>query len=444
MTLSGIPAAAVLVVGGGPAGAGLALALRRAGVGPVVIATGPPSHAPFRVGESASPGVAALLERLGLCGDLGRLGHLPCYGNLSVWGGAEPVLDSFRSRGSGRHGWHLDRAAFDRWLLDQARERGAQVLETGRLETITPEEGGGWWRARFGSGSSASPGPGSVGRGSITWRQGEAAVEVRARVVADCSGRGAVVATRLGVGATRVDRMLAVAAMVDAPDESDVPHELRVPNVPDGDGMEAEGRGTLRGLSLIEAVADGWWYAARVPGGKIVLTLMTDSDCMAATGVRRPVAFVAAWQATEQMRRLVPLPAGKYMATAVFPAPSRYLAQACGAGWIAVGDALIGMDPLTAAGIDGALDDAVAAADTIVRWFGATSAAACVDASRAYSHRADYSLRRYLNERCITYRREPRWRDRAFWQRRSFMDQGARPPDTHHQGPDRPLEPGFS
>jgi flavin-dependent dehydrogenase len=208
-------------------------------------------------------------------------------------------------------------------------------------------------------------------------------------------------AARLGVATHKLDRLVAVAAVVE----------------------DSEPEDALSGLSLIEAVAEGWWYAARIPGNRYMLTLMTDSDQLTKSDLRQPQQFLAAWQATEQLQHWVPPPKNaleqkNVSAPAIFPAPTRYLSQACGAGWIAAGDALIGMDPLTAAGIDGALDDALAAAETILRWLSATSGADCMEAAHTYSHRAEESLRRYLMERRIMYRREQRWRDRLFWQRR--------------------------
>ena len=52
--------------------------------------------------------------------------HAPCFANRSVWGSNEPRM-SEALRQPDSHGWHLDRAAFDRLLLDEAVARGAQL-----------------------------------------------------------------------------------------------------------------------------------------------------------------------------------------------------------------------------------------------------------------------------------------------------------------------------
>lgn len=365
----------VLVAGGGPAGAALALALRRRGVARVAVAPGPASSAPFRIGESASPDTPLLLARLGVSDDLATQGHLPCHGNLSLWGDRVPVQDDFFTRGRGC-GWHLDRAAFDRGLLDAAAAAGATILPAGAVHTVASGPDG--WRVGFSHG------------GTVT-----------ARVVADCTGRSTAVAARLGVRRRRIDRLAAAAVMLPA------------------------GDAPLRGLSLIEAAPDGWWYAARIPGDRVVLALTTDSDILAERGLHHGPVFHAAWAATTEIRRHVPLP-GHSPAVAVFPAPGQFLPQACGPGWIAVGDALTAMDPLTAAGINGALDDALAAAETVAVWLGATSHADCIDAAAAYSQRANATLQRYLTERRQMYGREGRWPASPFWRRRH----GAASPDA--------------
>jgi flavin-dependent dehydrogenase len=214
---------------------------------------------------------------------------------------------------------------------------------------------------------------------------------ISARVVVDAAGRGSPLATGLGVGRRRLDELVALAAMaMPAPD------------------------GGLVGQSLVEPFAHGWWYAAPLPDGRAILTLMTDSDLVRELGLTEPGAFHGAWAATDELRRLVP-PPGKPMTPAVFAAHSSVIDRAAGPGWLAVGDALIGFDPLTSSGMAGALDDALAAADTIAAWL---SGAPPEDAGRAYGRRADSTFKRYMADRSRIYGLERRWPDSKFWLRR--------------------------
>jgi len=64
------------------------------------------------------------------------------------------------------------------------------------------------------------------------------------------------------------------------------------------------------------------------------------------------------------------------------------------------------------------LEDAIAAADTIVRLLTQPSNAEADGLRAAYTARADTMLRRYLDERRTIYSREKRWAQNTFWQRR--------------------------
>jgi flavin-dependent dehydrogenase len=360
----------VLVVGAGPAGSATAIALRRRGV-PSVLLLDKPSRLPFAIGESAAPGVGPLLARLGLPDRLEQRGHLPYHGNLSLWGGPEPLVDDFLRRGSGS-GWHLDRAAFDAWLRDAAVEAGASLWRPAELGSV--ERIGRHFRVEV-------------------W-QGEHARIVEATILIDASGRKTTLARRMGARVRRLDRLVAVAAL-----------------------FEPSAEFSFGSLSLVEPFADGWWYAAKLPSGRVVVTAMTDDDLARATKIRDPKSFEQALRATSLLGERLRPPAGEW-STAMISAVSQYIDRALGLGWIAVGDALMAFDPLTSSGIAGALDDAHAAADTVMAWFGARDGSDAAEAARAYVHRAESTLRRYLHERRVLYGREKRWPDRPFWSRR--------------------------
>ena len=364
-------------MGAGPAGAGVALALCRAGVPGVLLIDRPADPRPA-VGESAAPQVGALLRELGLPQALDTLGHAPYHGNLSVWGDSAPVAADFLLRGAG-HGWHLDRAAFDSWLRSAAVAAGAELLAPAAVDAISRSEAGGWRIAVR---------PAGDGRDRAATSGAFAA-----RVVVDASGRRAAVAARLGVRRHRLDRQIALVGHA-------------TPAYPE----------RLHGRAFIEAVADGWWYAARLPDGRAVVMLMTDADIGRDLDLKEPDRFRRAWAATRHLRELVPPVAQSRVH--VFSCATQYLEQVVGPGWIAVGDAMIGFDPLTASGIAGALGDALAAAGVILRWFAGDGAAAR-GAAADYARRADITLRRYLAERRDHYRAGSRWPDRQFWQRRT-------------------------
>ncbi len=354
----------VLILGAGPAGCATALGLLSAGIGKVLLVDRPLAL-PFHIGESATPDVGRLMARLGVETDLCRLGHRAAYGNLSRWGEGPPILDHFLSRGWD-HGWHLDRAAFDSWLRAAATGRGARLLRPATLTSILPYAKG--WRVTLN-------------------RSGH----ILARVVVDAAGRRAPLASRLGARRHRIDSLIALAVR-----------------------SEAKTCDRLAGLSVVEAFRDGWWYAAPLPGGGAIVTLMTDRDIAVARKFRNPEIFAQAWRQTEELALLV-LPPRDPPAVTIFPAFSGFIDRAAGPGWIAVGDALLAFDPLTSSGIAGALSDALSAVPVIVEELDTGKAD---DAARTYSRAADATLKRYLRERQNRYHAERRWSEAPFWARR--------------------------
>jgi flavin-dependent dehydrogenase len=316
-----------------------------------------------------------LLARLGVEPDLCRLGHRAYYGNVSRWGEGPPIHDHFLSRGWD-HGWHLDRGAFDCWLRAEATMRGAQLINPATLTSILPYGDG--WSVRV------------RGYGHIL-----------ARMVVDAAGRRAPLASRLGAQRHRIDALVALAVQ-----------------------SESKPSARLTGLSVIEAVRDGWWYAAPLPAGGAIVMLATDHDIAAERGFRNPKRFAQAWRETNELVRLAPVPCQPFSVT-IFPAFSSFINRAAGPNWIAVGDALAAFDPITSSGIAGALSDALRAVPVILAGLETGKAE---DAARSYSRSADATLRRYLSERQRRYATERRWPESAFWARRAGSG-----PDGHYR-----------
>jgi flavin-dependent dehydrogenase len=361
----------VLILGAGPAGSGLAIALKRAGVADVLLIDRP-SKRSFRMGESAAPGLGPLLRRLGLDDRLDSRGHRPCHGNLLLWGRPGLEAEDFMRRASGP-GWHLDREAFDLWLKAEAAAAGAELLSPAHLATVRRD--GDCWQADI--------------------RAASFNTEARTRWIVDATGRPAAIARRLGARLNRFDRLISLAVLTEPPESS---------------GFD--------GFSMVEGVEIGWWYAMRLPGGKAVVALMTDADLAREADLRSPGVFQRAWAETSEIGKLVP-PSDHPRCPVVFAAGTQFIDRAIAPGWFALGDALIALDPLSASGVTGALEDAVVAADTLLRLLDIPGRGEARDLRSTYAARANVTLRRYLVEHNAIYAREKRWRTSRFWQRRA-------------------------
>jgi flavin-dependent dehydrogenase len=344
--------------------------LKREGIGHVLLIDHP-SRRPSREGESAAPNLGSLLRQLGLDGCLERRGHRPCYGNRSVWSQGEPVVEDFMSRADGP-GWFLDRVTFDSWLRAEAVKAGAALLSPAQLGMARREHDE--WRVEI--------------------RVADRVLAAKSRWIVDTTGRPAAFARRSGAQLCRFDRLIGLAAL-----------------------GPPSGRPGFDGFTLVESVEIGWWYGARLPGGKSLVTLMTDADLANSADLFLPEAFGRAWAATTEISRFAP-PPREGPRPVVFAAGTQFIDRAIGPGWLALGDALMAFDPLSAAGITGALEDAIVAANTIAQLLDEADPGAARRLRRCYAARADSGLRRYMIERRAIYGRERRWRQSPFWQRR--------------------------
>jgi len=359
--------AEVVVAGGGPAGAAAALVLARLGRR-VLLAGGIEADA-FRVGEAVPPAVNPLLRDLGVLDRFLATAPLPCFGNVSVWGGDVPTVNDFIFDPNG-HGWHIDRVQFDQMLRVAARDHGADVFKDMRLTGAIRD--GTCWQVTL----------------TTAERQ---AVEIRCNWLIDATGRRAAVARRVGVRNQRDDRLVAFYARF---------RSTR--------GTDSDSR------TVIESDPDGWWYTALVPSGERVVALLTDADLIDHAEILTQAGFAQRLGASRFIRGVL----NSHQYEAVSPprgadAGTARLVQVTGDGWVAVGDAAIAFDPLSSQGILTSLFTGLRAGQAIDSILAGDSIGLHV-----YARRVDEIDRAYRHHRAAYYALESRWRDRLFWRRR--------------------------
>ena len=127
------------VVGGGPAGATVALSLVRRGWSVCLFES--TVFDGERYGETLPPEINPLLRELGVFDQFFALDPLESPGIVSAWGGLRHEQDYVcNPHGSG---WHVDRNRFDALLFRQAAAAGVKCFEHCRA-TVRRTESAGW------------------------------------------------------------------------------------------------------------------------------------------------------------------------------------------------------------------------------------------------------------------------------------------------------------
>lgn len=354
----------VFVAGGGPAGCAAALSLLR--VGRSVLLLEGDTKSGHRTGEILPPRARPVLEGLGLLERFQVQQHMPAPAMRCRWGTdlTHEVDLTFHPYGSG---WHLDRRAFDSMLLDAVRAHGGRVLRGASVRGLGWQSG--CWQVQ-------STGPGSPS-------------SVCAPVVIDATGRTRSVSRRLGARRLLVDSLV---GLVGIGETAFVPSAVQV-------------------VTLIEADEAGWWYAGRLPGGRVVAALMTDADLIPRGYERLRTFWRARLGRTVLVSRQWGLVAGPASLRVVAAGTGR-LAELAGPGWLAIGDAAMTFDPLSGQGICAALESGARSGLVADRMLSGEA-----QAHREHSSTAEATFRDHLHGRTHYYRQEKRF-NTAFWLRR--------------------------
>lgn len=359
--------AEVAVVGGGIAGAAACVALHRHGLRALWIAPNRGTDDAL-VGESLAPAAGPILAQLGLDRLLDGDRHRAANATFSAWGsnalGERNAI--VHLEGAGRV---LDRAGFEVDLTAAA----AAVAERRPTALTAAAAGSGTWRLALADGSTAVAG-----------------------FLVDASGRGSV-ASRALAKPHRDDRLVAACALLPHCDPTVEPTPA----------------------TLVEAVVDGWWYAALLPDGRLSLACFSDPDLLP-RGLSRDLD---AWRAligrTSHIARwIVDAGFGVMAPPRLYSAGTTWLDRVAGehhgAGWAAIGDAAAAFDPLSSHGMTTALWAAVRIGEAVPAWLAGDR-----QPLAGYARAVADGVTAFRTQRAAIYARERRFADSAFWKRRT-------------------------
>ena len=339
-------------MGGGPAGLAAAIFLAQAGVA-VRVVTWDNGNGD-KIGESLAPDSKPILQQLGVWEAFLDDNHLPCPGNRSSWGSATLTDYHFIGNPYGS-GWHLDRPRFESRLAQRARSLEVEIA-IGRIVPAV-ERSRGQWHLKILPDNR----------------------EIVVSFIIDATGRNSWFARHQGVKRCLDDRQIAIAAFLNPRD-----------------------RPIEDATSLVEAVEDGWWYSALLPDDRLAVFRATDPGW----DRHRWWQEVTATDYTSDRVRCY----SKNARITVVPANSSRLERSSGEGWLAIGDAAIAYDPLSAHGLTLALASARDATTAILT--GNSQAFA------AYDRRLQTAYHRYRQMRQQIYAIEQRWSQSPYWSRR--------------------------
>ncbi|MBR9762154.1 MAG: FAD-binding protein [Rhodobacteraceae bacterium] len=349
----------VAIIGGGPAGCAAALTLgKRPDIRTLLIERGDYSRA--KVGESLSPGVRSLLQYLGLWERFDREQRHSLMGNEAAWGSEDLGAMDFIFTLHGA-GWALDRRAFEAMLAEEAEAAGATLWRETSVGACT-------WHG-------------------TQWRIGTTRGAVTARYLLDAAGRTSGLSLAQGARRLRNDTLVALCAVLPR-------------------------AGRMAQVTRVEAVPEGWWYAAPLPSGAAMCCLFTDAGLSHAAGLADP----ARWsQALARTRHIAPLLRAEAPQVQVLPAFSGLLSDTNPAlPMVAAGDAAAARDPLSSSGIPNAMASGIQAARVAAdHLFGSGALAQGYRDSLLLDHQA------YLRAHWRTYRTETRWPEAPFWRFRA-------------------------
>lgn len=367
----------VCVVGAGPAGCVSAAHLAKAGLSVALLA--PRRETSVAAGETIPPAAVFILEEIaGQSLDLAEYGQLPWLGRRSAWG-SHDLHDHSALFDVQGHGWRIGRPALEDLLRALAQGAGVEVLDGWRLAPRAPTRCDGGWRLDVLD-------PGRKSR------------RLRAGTLIDASGRKACALRYLDDAGKRETFDQLVALVMDFP-------------------QHGGGPGDSDSTSLVEAVADGYWYSVLGPDDRRIVALYTDSDLLTPDAMREPKILLQKLQETVHMRAFLegcvlgnPLAKPRIRAASSSRRPT-----VAGDRWYAVGDAAMTYDPIGSQGIYTAMRLALEVSRSILR--------ESPRARKDFQDVADNVWDRYLFSLCECYfaaGAEGPWADRPFWRRRDL------------------------
>ena len=317
-----------IIIGGGPAGACAGAILGEYGHRVLIIER--EKFPRFHIGESLIPFTFQPLERIGMIPKMRASAFVKKYSVTFVQPDgrrSQPFYFFNRyDRGTIAQTWQVLRSEFDQMLLDNAREKGAEVREETTVKRMLMD------------------GDRVVGV-EVTDRAGQT-YELRARITLDCSGKEAFTSNRNG-WRMRDPYLNKIAVWT------------YYKNSKRGEGID-------EGDTTVAYVPDkGWFWHIPQHRGMTSVGIVAEGKYLTRDGVKDPKAIFHREVESNlwiKDRLSVGESTGDYYITSEYSRHSKYCAAP---GLLLVGDALAFLDPVFSSGVMLALKSGHLAAETV-------------------------------------------------------------------------------
>lgn len=365
----------VAIIGGGPAGCAVALSLHNA----LSLSDGAEDQVSINVfdagkkqsaaiGETIPPAATPLLYQLEIQHLINNSKHHECPGSMSLWGSDKAGYNDFLYTPIGK-GYHLDRAEFNRQILDVVVAKNITYYPDSSLSQLEAKEDK--FQLKFN-------------------KKNKQAFNFDADYVVDASGKSAVFARRLSVARNLLDEVISLCVIVETP-------------------------AGFTKTTLVEAVEDGWWYAASLPNKTMIISFCSDISRIKEANYLQQSVWIEAFCKTQLLSQHIP----KNILTDTMTihkrvAPSSILSQVTGKNWVAIGDAASSYDSVSSAGITKALQNGLSAGKALSQLILENSSSAMQD----YQNSVFHDFNQYAKLRYDIYKSETRFQSQPFWQRR--------------------------
>jgi flavin-dependent dehydrogenase len=373
------PVSDVCIVGGGPAGA--TVAIRLAGLGHRIDLIerypGPRPHP----GESLSDGILDVLGTLGIRDRLASAIGVRAAGAHLCWEDSR----AYHFRDTPR--WLLaDRTAVGQALLDTSRDRGVRIVQP--VTVLGVERRGAGWHVRTAGGGTVSG--------------------LTARFLVDATGRSGLLPGR------------------------------RRPTAPPTVGIYGELSGTAVSAPCVEALPEGWLWAASVRPRHLSVILFVDADTLRGDGrAGLEPRLRSGLAGSRLLARAADAPLTRDVRA--YDATCYVSSDVAGEGFVKIGEASAALDPLSSSGVERAMRSAVTAAAVVHTALVRPNAAELArqffrDREReASEHHAAWTGSAYAAS--VGFGDRPFWRKRA----RTVSDEPAAVLPRHGHGLDGPV-----